>query len=136
MQVYVTTKLVLQTCLVCYFSYSSSFTNKISVALKAIRQCSHGRTDSEHSFASSQWTSWYFPGWFLSGSKNETSRLLTYKILWWKKITSFKSSKRTVPKKLLTFAFKILRFAEYRQLAKSCWGKKAWNEKHCMEWDT
>ena len=71
------------------------FTNKISVALKAIRQCSHRRTDFGHNFGSSRWTNCYFPGWSLSGSKNETSRLLTYKIFWWKKITSFKSSKRT-----------------------------------------
>ena len=71
------------------------FTNKISVALKAIRQCSHRQTDFGHNFGWSRWTSWYFPGWSLSGFKNEASRLLTYKIFWWKKITSSKSSKRT-----------------------------------------
>ena len=62
------------------------FTNKISVALKAIRQCSHRQTDFGHNFGWSRWTSWYFPGWSLSGFKNETSRLLTYKIFWWKKL--------------------------------------------------
>ena len=33
--------------------------------------------------------------------------------------------KRSVSKKLLAFSFKILRFAEYQQLTKSCLGKSS-----------
>ena len=36
------------------------FTNKISVALKAIRQCSHRQTDFGHNFGWSRWTSCTF----------------------------------------------------------------------------
>ena len=99
--------------------------NKISLALK--QRFRH--TNFGHSFGLSWWISLHYSGWSLSGSKNETSRLLTYKIFWWKKITSFNSSKRTVQEKFLTFALKILRFAEYRQLTKSCWDKKSMKRK-------
>ena len=110
------------------------FTNKISVSLKAIWQCSHRRTDFGHNFTSLQWTSWYFPGWSLSGSKNETSRLLTYRKVWWKKSYILKKLQENCFKK--TFAFKILRFAEYQQLTKPCCGKKSmkWKTLHGMRY--
>ena len=40
-----------------------------------------------------------------------------------------KVSRELFQKTLKTFAFKILRFAEYRQLTKSCWGKKSMKRK-------
>ena len=66
----------------------------------------------------------------LSGSKNETSRFLTYKIFWWKKKLHQSKVPREMSKKnSLTFVFKILQFEKYRQLTKSCWGKKCMKRK-------
>ena len=95
MHVYITTKPFLRACLICYFSYSNSFYQQNIGCFESYSTM----------FASSNrlWTQFrvvtmnqlYFPGWSLSRFKNETSRLLTYNIFWWKKITSSKSSKRT-----------------------------------------
>ena len=82
------------------------------------------RTDFQHNFRLSRWPSWYFPGCSLSGSKNETSRLLSYKIFWWKKNYIIQKFQEHCSKKTLDSCFQNLRFAEYWQLTKPCWGKK------------
>ena len=100
------------------------FTNKISVALKAIQQCSHRRTDFGQNFGlSDEPVDILQAGLSLSARMRHPDCWLI-KYFGEEKITAFKSSKSTVPKKLLTFAFKTLRFAEYWQLTKPCWGKK------------
>ena len=79
------------------------FTNKISVALKASRQCSHRQTDFGHNFGSSRWTIWYFSGWSLSGSKNKRSRLLTLTYFGEKKLHHSKVPRKLIFGKLRSF---------------------------------
>ena len=106
------------------FSFTPTvFTTKISFALKAIQQCSHRRTDFGQNFGLSDEPVDIFQAGLSLNLRMRHPDCWLIKYFGEEKITAFKSSKSTVPKKLLTFAFKTLRFAEYWQL-KPCWCKK------------
>ena len=119
MSVYVTTKLFLRTGLVCYFSYQQNVGCVESYSTMFASSNRH----FGHNFGSSRPVDTFQAGLCLDLKMRDPD---CWPVKYFgKKNYIVQKPQENCSKKLLTFAFKILRFAEHQQSTKSCWGKKS-----------